>query len=249
MIRDKRRKKRRRKKALVTFLFICLLLAVLALIVIKVFTVKKVEVAGNKLYESEQIEEWVLNDEYSWNSLYVYFKYKFMDTQEIPFIDTMEVGIKIPHTITIEVYEKGLLGYLYMESIGQNIYFDKDGFVVETSSDIIEGVPRIMGLSCNQVVLYEKLDLENKKALKTLLNVTQTLKKYSLVPDSIDYGSNSNIKLIYGTVTVNLGSTEHLTEKIKRLEKIMPELKGLSGTLHMEEWSEETTDITFEKVW
>lgn len=248
MIRDKRRKKKRRMRALLIFLFICLFFALAALVVVKVFQVKKVEVTGNKLYGNEQIEEWVLNDEYSWNSLYVYLKYRFFDTEEVPFIDTMEVGLKIPQTITIQVYEKGLLGYLYIDTIGQNVYFDKDGFVVETSSEVIEDVPKITGLTCNQVVLYEKLDLENKNALKTLLSVTQTLKKYSLVPDSIDYGGNGDIGLNYGAVTVSLGTVENLTEKVKRLEKIMPELEGMSGTLHLEEWTEETTDITFEKA-
>lgn len=247
MIRDKRRKKQKRRRMLGIFLAICLLLAAAALVVVNVFTVKKVEVTGNKLYESKQIEEWVLNDEYSWNSLYVYLKYKFSDIREIPFIDTMEVRLKIPHTITIRVYEKGLLGYLYMDSIGQNVYFDKDGFVVETSSDTIENIPRITGLTCRNVTLYEKLDLENKKALSTLLNVSQILKKYNLVPDSIHYGDGGAIKLTYGSIDVNLGMTEHLNEKVKRLEQILPQLTGLSGVLHLEEWSEETTDITFEK--
>lgn len=146
MIREERRKKRRRKHILVGFLITLLILALAALIVIKVFTVKNVEVEGNKLYSDEQIKEWVLNDDYSWNTLYVYFKYRFFDTQEVPFIDTMEVTVKSPHTLHVEVYEKGLLGYLYMDSLGQNVYFDKDGFVVEMSTDVIEGVPQITGL-------------------------------------------------------------------------------------------------------
>lgn len=248
MIREERRRKRKRKKLAVILMVILLLIATAALVIINVFTVEQVEVTGNQLYESKQIEKWVLNDEYSWNSLYVYLKYRFKDTEEVPFIDTMEVGIKVPHTITIEVYEKGLLGYLYIESLGQNVYFDKDGFVVETSTDVIDGIPEIKGLTCKQVVLYEKLDLANKKSLKTLLSVTQTLKKYSLVPKSIDYGEGGNITLSYGTVTVSLGTVDNLNEKVKRLEKIMPKLEGLTGTLHLEEWTEETTDITFEKT-
>lgn len=248
MIREERRKKRKRKRIAITFLVLVLLLAGAALVVVKVFTVEQVEVQGNQLYDSKQIEKWVLNDKYSWNSLYVYLKYRFRKPEEIPFIDTMEVGLKVPHTITIEVYEKGLLGYLYIDSLGQNVYFDKDGFVVETSTDVIEGIPKITGLTCKQVVLYEKLDLAKKKSLKTLLSVTQTLKKYSLVPQSIDYGDGGNLSLSYGAVTVSLGTVDNLNEKVKRLEKIMPELDGLTGTLHLEEWTEETTDITFEKT-
>ena len=248
MIREERRKKRKRKRIAITFLVLVLLLAGAALVVVKVFTVEQVEVQGNQLYDSKQIEKWVLNDKYSWNSLYVYLKYRFRKPEEIPFIDTMEVGLKVPHTITIEVYEKGLLGYLYIDSLGQNVYFDKDGFVVETSTDVIEGIPKITGLTCKQVVLYEKLDLAKKKSLKTLLSVTQTLKKYSLVPQSIDYGDGGNLTLSYGAVTVSLGTVDNLNEKVKRLEKIMPELDGLTGTLHLEEWTEETTDINFEKT-
>ena len=71
----------------------------------------------------------------------------------------MEVNVKSPHTLHVEVYEKGLLGYLYMDSLGQNVYFDKDGFVVEMSTDVIEGVPQITGLTCGDAVLYEKLDV------------------------------------------------------------------------------------------
>ena len=36
-------------------------------------------------------------------------------------------------------------------------YFDKDGFVVETSTRVIENVPKIDGISCEEVVLFEKL--------------------------------------------------------------------------------------------
>ena len=49
------------------------------------------------------IRDRVLNDDYSWNTLYVYFEYRFFDTQEVPFIDTMEVSVKSPHTLHVEV--------------------------------------------------------------------------------------------------------------------------------------------------
>lgn len=248
MIREERRKKKRRKKILTGFLVILFLLALLVLTVVKVFTVEQVKVDGNKLYADEDIKEWVLNDEYSWNSLYVYLKYKFFDTKEVPFIDTMEVTLESPHTLHVEVYEKGLLGYLYQDSIAQNVYFDKDGIVVEISSDIIEGVPQITGLSCKEAALYEKLNLKNENTLKTLLSVTQTLKKYGLVPNTIDCTSQSDIILTYDKVTVMLGDTDTLTEKVVRLEKIMPSIEGMSGILHMEKWTPDTTDITFEKT-
>lgn len=248
MIKEERRRKKRRKIGLYILLILILLIAVGVFIVMNVFTVENVAVEGNELYSSTQIENMVLNDEYSWNSLYVDLKYRFMDIGEVPFVDTMEVSLDNPHTVHIKVYEKGMLGYLYINSIGQNAYFDKDGFVVETSTEVIDGVPKITGISCEEVVLYEKLQLENSDILRDLLNLTQTLKKYNLLPDEIQYDSNMEPVLYYGTIQVKIGSEDNLSQKVVRLSIILPQLDGLSGTLHLETWTPETTDIIWDRA-
>ena len=175
-------------------------------------------------------------------------KYKFFKTEEIPFIDTMEVTLDSPHTLHVKVYEKGILGYLYIDSIGQNAYFDKDGFVVETSSDVIEGVPKVTGISCDSVVLYEQLPIEEESILKELLSLTQMLKKYDILPEQISYDSSRQPTLTYGGVTVIVGDDDSLSQKIVRLSYILPQLDGMSGTLHLENWTEQTTDIVFDKA-
>lgn len=248
MIKEERRRKKRRKIGLYILLILILLIAAGVFIVMNVFTVENVVVEGNELYSSTQIENMVLNDEYSWNSLYVDLKYRFVDIGEVPFVDTMEVSLDNPHTVHIKVYEKGMLGYLYINSIGQNAYFDKDGFVVETSTEVIDGVPKITGISCEEVVLYEKLQLENSDILRDLLNLTQTLKKYNLLPDEIQYDSNMEPVLYYGTIQVEIGSEDNLSQKVVRLSIILPQLDGLSGTLHLETWTPETTDIIWDRA-
>lgn len=249
MIKEERRRKKRRKIGLYILLILILLIAAGVFIVMNVFTVENVVVEGNELYSSTQIENMVLNDEYSWNSLYVDLKYRFVDIGEVPFVDTMEVSLDNPHTVHIKVYEKGMLGYLYINSIGQNAYFDKDGFVVETSTEVIDGVPKITGISCEEVVLYEKLQLENSDILRDLLNLTQTLKKYNLLPDEIQYDSNMEpVLFYYGTIQVKIGSEDNLSQKVVRLSIILPQLDGLSGTLHLETWTPETTDIIWDRA-
>ena len=248
MIKEERRRTKRRKIGLYILLILILLIAAGVFTVMNVFTVENVVVEGNELYSSTQIENMVLNDEYSWNSLYVDLKYRFVDIGEVPFVDTMEVSLDNPHTVHIKVYEKGMLGYLYINSIGQNAYFDKDGFVVETSTEVIDGVPKITGISCEEVVLYEKLQLENSDILRDLLNLTQTLKKYNLLPDEIQYDSNMEPVLYYGTIQVKIGSEDNLSQKVVRLSIILPQLDGLSGTLHLETWTPETTDIIWDRA-
>ena len=174
MIKEERRKKKKRKNILQGILGILIVLALAVLIIFTVFKVKNVEVEGNKLYDAKVIEKAVLNDEYSWNSLYVFLKYKFVNTSEVPFVDTMEISLKDPQTLHIKVYEKGIMGYLYLSSINKNVYFDKDGIVTELSDRVIEDTPQILGIDCKKVVQYEKLPIGSKR-LKQLLTLTQAL--------------------------------------------------------------------------
>ena len=207
-------------------------LAILFLIALKLFTVKKVVVEGNELYDQKTIEDAVLNDKYSWNSLYVYLKYKVKDTKKIPFIDTMSISLDSPHTLHISVYEKGMLGYIYIPGINENAYFDKDGFVVETSSDTVPGMPCIDGISCDKVVLYEKLPIK-QTMLRDILELTQGLKRQELVPDSLDYFSQNSPVSNYFNFSVIIGDTTNLTLKIYLLNSIIPSLYLHSFTLHL----------------
>ena len=247
--RERRRRKQRRKRILLCILLLFLLAGGGYLLVTRVYTVEKVSVVGNELYTDEQIEQIVLSDEYSWSSFYVYLKYRFFHTSELPFVDSIAVGMDLrqPHRLTVEVTEKGILGYLYIDSIDQNAYFDKDGFVVETSQQEIGGVPRIEGLTCDSVVLYEKLPLEDAAALSSLLSLTQLLEKYGISTERIRYQESAGTMQVYsGGITVNVGSADNLTDKIMRLQYILPQLTNQTGTLHLENWSNENTDIIFE---
>jgi cell division protein FtsQ len=246
MKKEKSKKFSRAKRIILIILFLWLLLLIAGVVVINVFTVEHVKIEGNELYDESLIKETVLNDEYSWNSLYVLIKYKFTETDEIPFVDTMEISMENPHTLRIRVYEKGLLGYVKISSVGENAYFDKDGIVTETSTRVIEGVPLIKGLECEKVVLYDKLPVENKQ-LKQLLTLTQTLKRNDLIPDSISYASEYAPVLYYGDIRVQLGSMENLTQKVARVKQILPQLENERGTLHLENWTEENKDIVFQR--
>lgn len=247
MIKENRKRKKHRRIGWTIFLVFILLIALGVFVVFTVFTVEDVVVEGNELYSDHQIRTMVLNDKYSDNSLYVLCKYSLIDTGEVPFVDTMEVSLDNPHTVRIKVYEKGILGCFYIDSIGQYAYFDKDGFVVETSTEIIEDVPRVTGITCNEVTLYEKLSLEDSRVLDHLLELTQTLNKYELLPQEIHYTDKKQPELTYDSIIVIVGSDDYLSQKVVRLSTILPQLYGLTGKLHLEDWTPETTGIHFEK--
>ena len=122
MIKEQRRKRKRTKKLMIALLVALFIILIAVLVVWKGFVVKNVKVEGNVLYDEQLIKETILNDEYSWNSLYVLMKYMFVDAEELPFIDTMEVKMTNPQSLTITVYEKGMMGYLYIPALMENVY-------------------------------------------------------------------------------------------------------------------------------
>ncbi len=240
----RRGKLRRGKRILVGLLVTAGILIFVVVLVLRVFVMETVDVVGNEIYSDEQIEEWVLEENGSRNTMVFMLRERFRDELEIPFVESMEITFVSPSEIRVDVTEKEILGYLYIPSLGQNAYFDSDGVVVELSNDIIEGTMEIRGLEVENVARDEKLDLGAGNMLKTLISLTQLLMKSEWAPELI-YIDEGAILLSYGDLQVNLGSGSLLSEKILRMEQILPQLDGESGTLHMDTWSTSNKDFYF----
>ncbi|MDD6491362.1 MAG: cell division protein FtsQ/DivIB [Firmicutes bacterium] len=208
------------------------------------YTVTTVYVEGNVHYTNEEIINMVMEGRYGNNSLLLSARYKDKSIVGVPFVEKMDVSVVDPHTIKIEVYEKALAGYV--EYLERYMYFDKDGIVVESALEKTPGVPMVTGLTFDHVVLYEPLPVENPEIFETILSITQLVNKYSLSVDRIYFGSDGSLTLYFTDVKVALGVGANLDEKIMKLQYMLPELEGKSGTLHMENYTEETKNVSFE---
>lgn len=237
----------RRKRFVIRILVFILILAVIfgvAYYLLTAYRVKNVYVEGNVHYTQEEIEGFVMNGRLGDNSLYLSLKYKNKDITDIPFVDVMNVDILAPDTIKITVYEKALAGYVaYMDSY---MYFDKDGYVVESSNVKTVGVPQITGLSFDHVILGEPLITDNTEIFNKILNLTKLLNKYDVISDKIYFHSGGEITVYFGDVKVNLGADDAtLEDKIMLLPVFLPDLEGKSGTLQMESYDENGGKYTF----
>ena len=209
-----------------------------------IFRVDEVEVVGNSYYTEEEITNLVMGEHK--NSLYLVFLYDYLGGKEIPFVDSVEVSLVSSNHIKIRVYEKTIIGYV--EYMGSNLYFDKDGTVVESSEEVLEGVPCIKGLKFDTLALYQPLNVKNKDIFDILLSVTQMMKKYELEPDAITLKKEgTEIVLTFANVRINLGTGENMDVKAARIQSLLPDLEDKSGVLHMEEYTNESTNISFIK--
>ncbi len=224
---------------------IAVILAIVVILAVTLFQIRDVEVTGNSHYSEQEIIDRVIMDKYTSNSLYLYLKFQYLDTEPIPFVDKIEVSLKGPGKVRIRVYEKSIVGYVtYM---GANFYFDKDGVVVESSSEVSEGIPCISGLRFDALALYQKLNVADDSVFERILDITQLVKKYELSPDRIEFGANQALTLYFDQMRVALGNSGSLDEKVGRLYEIYPDLEGRSGVLRMENYTDDSKFISFEQ--
>ena len=208
------------------------------------YRVTHVEVVGNSHYTEQEITDMVLKGNVFDNSLLLNIKYRNKSIEDIPFVEKMDVEVKSNDTIRIMVYEKKLAGCI--SYLGNYMYFDREGIVVESSPQVTQGVPEITGLRFNHVLLYEQLPVERSEIFQEILELTQLLDKYEIIADKIYFDTDNNVTLYFGDARVLIGSKNHIDEKIMQLSVIVPSIQGKAGVLDMREYETGTTTLTFE---
>ena len=242
----KKETKTKTVKKLIVVLAALAVLFILGLSFAGVFRVRQVTVTGNAYYTKEEVVDLLLDEGSLQNTLLVYLLYKDQEHPEIPFIDDFEVTMDSWQSLKIRVYEKNMVGYV--RYLGQDVYFDKDGIVVESSTQELEGIPQISGVTFDSLAIHQPLSVEDPTIFDTILSITKLLTKYDLDPDEIRFGAGGELFLQLGDVKVALGTGENLDEKISRLKQLEGDLKDKSGTLHMENYTDETTHISLESA-
>ena len=238
----------RNSKLLRILLTVVIVMAVLCGILIYLwyeYSITTVTVTGNSHYTDDEIKDMVFTGPYSYNSIVLSLMYRDKSIEDIPFIEKMDVDIVNANSVRINVYEKAVAGYV--EYLGHYMYFDKDGIVVESSNRIMEGIPFVTGLSYDHIVLHEPPPVKKTSVFLTILKVTQLLGKYEIETDRIAFDSDGNITLYFGNARVSLGTDDFIDEKINEMHLLLPQLKGYSGTLHMENYVGEEVNFSFDK--
>lgn len=233
------------KRAVMKAILVIMLVCITMITFLLLFQVRKIEVSGNQYLSRQEIADWVQDDEWSTNSLYLMIKYHLMDYEMLPAMEEVNVTMKNPWTVKVTLKEKRIAGYI---ASGDNcIYFDKDGIVLAKTIELWDGIPCIEGLQVKKVELYKELPVSdaNKKAFANLLDMTLTLKKCDLTPDKI-ICSGSDLYLMFGNKCIDVGHT-NLEERIMQISPILEKLGDLGGTLHLEDFNTDNTTISFEK--
>ena len=194
--------------------------------------IRQVTVTGNSRYTEKEIVDMIFQKNMDWNSTYCYLQDHVKDHQQIPFVEDYKLVFQNPFHVQVIIHEKTVVGYVsYMSSF---MYFDKDGIVVESTNQKLDGIPCITGLKFGHIVLHQPLPVEEKSVFESILNVTQVLETYNLKVDKIQYNSKGEATLYMKDLEVALGDSKDISGKISELSDMMPELEGKKGILYLD---------------
>ncbi len=210
----------------------------------KFITINDVHIEGLERQNEEVVENALFEANKDRGLFRLVFEMMTGKKKHIPFIEDYDIEIKSLNSVKITVYEKSITGYLIC--MERNWYFDKDGIVVECTSEIFEGVPYISGLDFDYVVVDEKIPLEDKEVFKKLLDLTQLISKYQMNVSQINL-ADGDIRLHIGNVRIELGNGERLNDKMIDLNDMLPTMEDIPGVLNMQEYDESRKGYIFKK--
>lgn len=213
-------------------------------IIFGLFHVREVDVIGNEFYSSEEIQRMVMSDSLGENSIYLTWKYSQPDAaQSLPFLSGVEVSMVNPYHVQIKVYEKSIVGYLMYS--GSMVYFDKDGYVVEISDELRDGVPPFSGVPIGQPVITEPLPVADEVFFRDIIEAADMIAQSGLEPLEVHYDDKQQLILYFTYNRVIMGDNSYLEEKLSNLRALFSEMEELEGTLHMENFTAGSNTIPF----
>lgn len=201
---------------------------------------------GNEKCDDEMLEKALFSKDIDKNPFVFLFRSKFKEHKQIPFIEKYEVKMITFTKFKVTVYEKSVIGYL--KYMGECMYFDKDGIVVEVTTTELPGIAMINGIEFDHIVVNEMIPVKDKNTFDTILDITQMIDHYQIAVDNIYINKDLEITLYISKVRIELGvDDEQLSERVNDLVSITNVLEDESGVLDMTEYSKNNKGYTFKK--
>ena len=107
---------------------------------------------------------------------------------------------------------------------------------------------RVEGLVEKGTALHQGMKIvpKDKKIFSSIQALSKIVSKLEMKPDYVEITDGSHMSLHFGTIIIALGKDTNLETKMSRAAAIMEQLTGMSGTLHLETYTDSTVNIVFE---
>ena len=195
-----------------------------------------VTVEGGEIYSEQEIISSAMSDKYDYHTLYFLAKSKLGHVSCLPFVQEIDVEWKSPSAVVLHVYDKTISGCV--KYMGQYIYFDKDGVVLQSLAEPMDGVPVVTGIKFGKFTLNEAFEVKDSSLFETIMNLSRLIRHYKVQVDQIKF-DGKNVTLYSGKVEVYLGQKEFYDDDMVALASVLKKTNttGLAGTIDMENFN------------
>ncbi|MBR3289058.1 MAG: hypothetical protein IKI71_04775 [Lachnospiraceae bacterium] len=221
-------------------ILIFILIVVLIQHIIFKVKIKNIDIVGNNVVTDSQIVTSIFESERDSSSVVFFIKSKFKKKKAIPLINSYEIEWVTPFSIIIRVDENKAIAFMKRDL--KNVYFDKEGVIVDVSDERKAELIEVIGVSFNNYERGDKIDIPNKKILKAILNISSFLSEHNLKAELIEIRQNESIQVYMGDIVANMGDTDNMEIKLLRLNDIYPKISHLKGTLDLSKARENMLD-------
>lgn len=133
----------------------------------------------------------------------------------------------------------------YIHYLDAHMLVEKDYQVCGSEVEAPSQLPEIAGVFFENVVVGKKLSFINEQSAAYAMRVVENLRKNSISVDQVFISETQDATLLVGNVKILLGKESKTEEKIHDLRDFFDEVKELSGTLDMQELSQNNLGYSF----
>lgn len=226
------------------FAFMALFFGI-AIILVSIYIlsfVREIKVQGNQYSTSTEIIEWIEEDIFSINSIYLLIKYNFFSYDLQGKVEDIEVSMSAPWGVVIKVVDKEPVSGIFIND--QYVYCDDEGMVILESRTQMEGVPLIEGIEIDDYNLFETMPVDNVDIFNNVLEVLVILEGLEYSIDTINSTGGASVSITVGEIEILLG-VDNYQEKIFQIQPIMLNLENQIGVLDLSNFSETNSNVSF----
>ena len=126
---------------------------------------------------------------------------------------------------------------MYMEYMDAYMLIDETGYVIGSVSEQPEDIPKINGISFTNIVVGKKLEPVEENAYQYAKKIVDSLRKNGIPVNEVYISSDLEATMYVNSVKILLGPDHKTEDKIKEMRNFYDDFKDLSGTLDMQELS------------
>lgn len=233
--RKKTKKKKKINKKLVGFFSILIIIGVIIALALTapIFNITDIEVYGNNQITSNTIIS--LSRLKKGENIFKFNNSVQERIKENSYIDSVKISRKLPGKVAITVEERKIKYQTNL--INSYVYIDKNGYILENSSERKEGIPLIVGLSAKEDELMneKRLKTEDLEKINNIIKIVDASKAINIdnLITEINTEDKSNYVLYLESKNkkINIGDTSNLTNKMLYVQKMLENEEGKKGSL------------------